>query len=264
VTRLRLAVLCLPLLACSALGTAAALAATHAQRRAPGSRQRSGDAHVSAYEYELRGPAPATHRHRVHVHRATRRVQAQAKRVHVVVSSAPAAGSAAAEASMAKVLATPCANGQLTPEAGNLPALRAAVLCLINRLRAQHGEGPLATQPSLERAAEGHAQEMIALDYFEHVSPAGLTPVQRVREDGYITDPHAGYVIGENLAWGTYNLSTPEAIVAAWVASPEHLANILEAEYRDTGVAVVAQVPSMLSGGAPGATYAQEFGVIVH
>src|SRR5438477_162532 len=76
--------------------------------------------------------------------------------------------------------------------------------------------------------------------------------------------PGAGYVIGENLAWGTLNLATPEAIVAAWVASPGHLANILEAEYRDTGIGVVAQVPSSLSGGEPGATYAQEFGVIVH
>jgi uncharacterized protein YkwD len=69
-------------------------------------------------------------------------------------------------------------------------------------------------------------------------------------------------VIGENLAWGTYQLSTPQSIVSAWIASPGHLANILESSYRDTGIAIAPQVPSSLSGGSPGATYAQEFGVI--
>jgi uncharacterized protein YkwD len=252
--------------ASAVLGTAAAFAAGHAHQ----TRRRHGHAHVSAYEYELRRSSGAARsRHHVRERRSTRRtqpparMQPSAKRPHVAASGAPAAGSSL-EATVAKVLATPCANTQLTPEAGNLPAVRAAVLCLVNRQRAEHGVGPLVTQPSLERAAEAHVQEMIDLDYFEHISPSGLTPVQRIREDGYITDPQAGYVIGENLAWGTFNLSTPEAIVAAWIASPEHLANILEAEYRDTGIGVITAVPALLSGGAPGATYAQEFGVIVH
>jgi uncharacterized protein YkwD len=70
-------------------------------------------------------------------------------------------------------------------------------------------------------------------------------------------------VIGENLAWGTYQLATPAAIVSAWTASPGHLANILERQYRDTGIGVVPQVPSSLGDGSPGASYAQEFGVII-
>jgi len=51
---------------------------------------------------------------------------------------------------------------------------------------------------------------------------------------------------------------------SAWTASPEHLANILEAKYTDTGIGITPAVPAALSGGAPGATYAQEFGVIIH
>ena len=70
-------------------------------------------------------------------------------------------------------------------------------------------------------------------------------------------------MIGENLAWGTYTLSTPQAIVEAWVASPGHLANILEARYTETGIGVDPAVPQSLGEGDPGATYAQEFGVIV-
>jgi uncharacterized protein YkwD len=149
------------------------------------------------------------------------------------------------------------------PEAGNLGVVRAAVLCLINRERAQNGVTPLKPSPDLEAAAEEHSQELIADDYFAHVSPSGMTPVDRIRSTGYIPSSTDGYVIGENLAWGTLNLATPQAIVSAWIASPEHLANILEAQYTETGIGVVPAVPASLAEGSPGATYAQEFGVII-
>jgi uncharacterized protein YkwD len=164
---------------------------------------------------------------------------------------------------IARVLATPCQNTALTPEPADLALIRAAVLCLINKERAQSGENPLKEDAQLEAAAESHSEEMISSDYFEHVSPSGVTPVDRVRSAGYLPGPEVGYVIGENLAWGTLSLATPQAIVAAWIGSPGHLANILESRYRDTGIGVAPEVPASLSGGAPGATYAQEFGVII-
>jgi uncharacterized protein YkwD len=166
-------------------------------------------------------------------------------------------------ATIASVLATPCQNTELTPTAENIQLVRAAVLCLINRKRAENSESPLQPNAQLEEAAEGHCQELVADDYFAHVSPSGETPVDRIRDTGYIPSPSDGYVIGENLAWGTYQLSTPQSIVAAWIASPGHLANILEAQYKETGIGVTADVPASLAEGAPGATYAQEFGVIV-
>jgi uncharacterized protein YkwD len=166
-------------------------------------------------------------------------------------------------ATIAAVLATACQNTELTPEAADIGLVRAAVLCLINRKRAESGESPLVADVELEQAAEEHAQELVADDYFAHVAPSGETPVDRIRATGYIPSPSDGYVIGENLAWGTYQLSTPQAIVSAWIASPGHLANILEAQYDDTGIGITAAVPPSLAPGAPGATYAQEFGVIV-
>ena len=166
-------------------------------------------------------------------------------------------------ASIAQVLATPCQNTNLTPTTANLPLVRAAVLCLINTERAEHGEEPLQSDSRLETAAASHGQEMLAVNYFDHVSPSGVTPVDRVREAGYFPSPEVGYVVGENLAWGTLSLSTPEAIVKAWIASPEHLANILEAKYRDTGIDVQPEVPSSLAEGVEGGLYTQEFGVII-
>ncbi len=172
-------------------------------------------------------------------------------------------GTATGPAAVAAVLATPCQNTELTPEAANLSLVRAAVLCLINHARAERGEESLVANAELEAAAEGHCAELISDDYFAHVSPGGITPVDRIRQTGYIPGPSVGYVIGENLAWGTYSLSTPKTIVDAWIASPGHLANILETQYRETGVGVTPAVPASLGGGSPGATYAQEFGVII-
>src|SRR6202035_1296811 len=148
---------------------------------------------------------------------------------------APTAAARGRSAVITAVLATSCENTGLTPEPGNLALVREAVLCLINRERAQNGESPLKINPQLEQAAEGHSHELVTADYFAHVSPSGKTPVDRIRELGYIPGPSVGYVIGENLAWGTYGLATPTSIVAAWIASPGHLANILESQYTETG-----------------------------
>jgi uncharacterized protein YkwD len=52
-------------------------------------------------------------------------------------------------------------------------------------------------------------------------------------------------------------------VVDAWVASPGHLANILESQYSDTGIGVVAEAPAAPADGAPGATYTEDFGVIL-
>ena len=175
--------------------------------------------------------------------------------------------SAQQESSAAKisaVLATPCANTELTPTAANLSVAEAAALCLVNRERAEHGELPLVSNPDLQTAAEQHDSELIRVDYFAHVSPSGETPVDRIRDTGYIASSSDGYVLGENLAWGTYSLATPASIVAAWIASPGHLANILESQYTETGIAITPAVPESLAAGSPGATYAQEFGVIIH
>jgi uncharacterized protein YkwD len=165
--------------------------------------------------------------------------------------------------SLASILATPCQNTELTPEAGNLEAIDAATLCLVNQERARHGEQPLQPNGQLAEAAQGHSEEMVSEDYFAHVAPSGETPVGRVEATGYLPNQQVGYTLGENIAWGTLGLSTPSAIVAAWIASPEHLANILYSPYRDTAIGVAPEAPASLAEGQQGAVYSQEFGVIV-
>ncbi len=163
---------------------------------------------------------------------------------------------------IAKVLGTTCENTELMPEAGNLEAVDQATLCLVNQERARSGELPLHPNADLTQAAEWHSEEMAQDDYFAHVSPSGETPFQRIEASGYIPNDQVGYTLGENIAWGTLYLATPKAIVAAWIASPEHLANILNTSYTETGLGVTPAAPASLAEGQAGAIYSQEFGVI--
>lgn len=151
-----------------------------------------------------------------------------------------------------------CKDSGLIPTAANLSRVVAATLCLINRERAAHGLASVHTKPSLRTAAAKFSQEMVAHDFFDHVSPSGSAPVDRLRAAGYIRPGH-GFSIAENIAAAGGSQATPEAIVAMWMASPEHRANILSPAYRDTGIGVVAAMPQSVGQG-PGATYTQDFG----
>jgi uncharacterized protein YkwD len=224
---------------------------------------RSHKVHAAHKTDDANAPLPSTSRaarnHPAKHTHAGRRPKAGALRRNTQTVSASAEG----EQSIASVLATTCENTELAPEAGNLEAIDAATLCLVNQERARNNELPLQPNAQLEQAALGHSEEMVSEDYFAHIAPSGLTPVGRVQEAGYLPNQQVGYTLGENIAWGTLGLSTPAAIVAAWIASPEHLANILFSQYRDTAIGVVPEAPASLAAGQPGAVYSQEFGVIV-
>jgi uncharacterized protein YkwD len=156
-----------------------------------------------------------------------------------------------------------CANTRLRPSPTNTALIRAATLCLINRERLAHGERALRPNRRLRRAAQAHSVSMASGDYFEHDGPSGQTPLSRLRDAGYISSSRVGYEVGENIAWGTLYLATPRSIVAAWMASPGHRANILDARYRETGIGVSPHPPAALAHGQPGAIYTQDFGVII-
>jgi uncharacterized protein YkwD len=233
-----------------------ARAAAHSHRACPAARRRKQG---RAACRSRRADSLKSHAARNH---PLRRTRTKAKVRKVPPKTAIAAPESSASI-IATVLAAPCANTELTPAPGNLEAIDAATLCLVNQERARNGELPLKPNAQLAQAAQGHSEEMVSADYFAHISPSGLTPVERVVATGYVPDSEVGYTLGENIAWGTLQLSTPSAIVAAWIASPEHLANILYSPYVETAIGVAPEAPASLAEGQPGAVYSQEFGVIV-
>ena len=72
---------------------------------------------------------------------------------------------------------------------------------------------------------------MSNLGYFAHESPTGVTPWFWFKEAGY-TFLYAG----ENLA---INFTESSDVENAWMASPKHKENILNANFREIGIATV-------------------------
>jgi uncharacterized protein YkwD len=110
--------------------------------------------------------------------------------------------------------------------------LHRALLCLVNRQRARAGRRALRVNSRLALAARRHAADMARRGYFDHMSPAGRSPMTRARAVGWRGS------IGEVLASSCGSLSTPAATVAAWLASPPHRAVLLgHLKVAGTGIA---------------------------
>lgn len=104
------------------------------------------------------------------------------------------------------------------------------LLTLINEVRVSEGLHPFTQDPALNQLAIIKAQDMIKNDYFDHTSPFYGDPWDMATLFDFV------YVsIGENLA---RNFTTPEQTLKAWLASPHHRDNLLNAHYTATGIGV--------------------------
>ena len=106
------------------------------------------------------------------------------------------------------------------------------VLNLVNDYRVANGVEPLTYDTGLQEAADIRANESIAV--WSHTRPDG--------SDWWTVDER---IYGENLGHG-YN--TAEELVNAWIASPTHLANLVNPKFHTMAL------------GVAGNNYAQEFG----
>jgi uncharacterized protein YkwD len=106
---------------------------------------------------------------------------------------------------------------------------RQEVLKLTNQERSKQGLGPLAICPTLDNAAQMHAEAMKEEGFFEHENPfTGEDPSSRGEQAGY------GPYVGENIAMG---YQTPREVVRGWMDSPGHRENILSS-YLHLGVGI--------------------------
>ena len=113
------------------------------------------------------------------------------------------------------------------------------VLTQLNRIRAEHGLVPLAESPALDAAALQHTREMVALGYFAHSSSNGAPFWQRIR--AYYPQANDGVLVGrrEPLLDVRAGDARPQGM-RAWMASPDHRANILDPSWRQIGIASVS------------------------
>ncbi|NLH01700.1 MAG: secretion protein [Clostridiales bacterium] len=106
------------------------------------------------------------------------------------------------------------------------------VVELVNQQRAANGLAPLTLSTALSNAARAKSQDMHDKKYFSHNSPTYGSPFDMLKSFGI-----SYRTAGENIAMG---YTTPEAVMNAWMNSPGHRANILNASYTKIGVGYVA------------------------
>jgi uncharacterized protein YkwD len=149
-----------------------------------------------------------------------------------------------------------CSNTDVMPTAATVEQIRAAVLCLHNQIRRQHNLPLLKDNAKLRKAAVGHSEDMVDEGYFDHTTPNGTSFVDRILGAGYAKRNEA-WTLGENLAWGTGDLSTASGVMQAWMNSAGHKANILKRSYKELGVGIRLGVPT---DAGVGATFTADFG----
>jgi uncharacterized protein YkwD len=129
------------------------------------------------------------------------------------------------------------------------------VIELVNQQRRANGLPPLKHVTALADAARWYAKDMVDDDYFgpghDTYDRSGGRLVRvcawSARVGSFYT---GGNAVGENLGDG---YSSPQEVVTGWMGSSGHRANILNGDYRETGVGYRA--------GASGAhRWVQDFG----
>lgn len=103
-----------------------------------------------------------------------------------------------------------------------------------NRERAAVGLPALRQDGALQGVAQRRANDMAARGYFSHTSPTGETAFSLIDAAG-INAPYAAENIGYNTMADAQSASS---ILAGFMASSGHRANILSARYTRVGVAV--------------------------
>ena len=87
---------------------------------------------------------------------------------------------------------------------------------------------PLGESRKLNDAAAAHARDMAKKKFFDHRGSDGSQPRDRVLRTGY-----KSRLTGENIALGP---ESAEEVVAGWLDSPGHCANIMEPRFQEIGV----------------------------
>ncbi|ASZ10403.1 secretion protein [Chitinophaga sp. MD30] len=114
---------------------------------------------------------------------------------------------------------------------------RTALLTLVNGLRSRGcncGDVKMPPVPALtwngtlEKAGWLHSKDMFEKKYFDHISPAGTTPGNRVDAVGYNWT-----AVGENIARGDMD---EQGVILGWLTSPKHCQNMMAAQYREFAV----------------------------
>ncbi|WP_373428865.1 CAP domain-containing protein [Streptomyces rishiriensis] len=130
----------------------------------------------------------------------------------------------------ASAAATPTSPPSPSTPKASAPAsgTSARIVQLVNAERGKVGCSPVTLNAVLTKAAQAHSADMAAHQNMSHTGSDGSSPGDRITRAGYVWSTY-----GENVAYG---YSTPEQVMAGWMSSPGHKANILNCAFKEIGV----------------------------
>ncbi len=140
---------------------------------------------------------------------------------------------------MSTTTATSSSSGGSTMCAGAGPATTGldseeqAFLQMLNAYRAQNNLGPLTACVSLNRAAQGHSEDMRDQDYFSHTGLNMSTPWERACDACFDKGCGPSTAMAENIAAGNSGAS---GTLTQWQNSPGHNANMLNGSFNFIGI----------------------------
>ncbi|MFF5858857.1 CAP domain-containing protein [Streptomyces sp. NPDC012751] len=169
--------------------------------------------------------------------RTTTAPAAPASAAPTAPASAPASAAPTAPASV-PASAAPSTTGSAAPASG----VAADILRLVNTERGKAGCQPLTLNATLTKAAQAHSDDMAAQRNMSHTGSDGSSPGDRITRAGYTWSSY-----GENVAYG---YTTADQVMAGWMSSPGHRANILDCSFKEIGVGLAQ----------PGSYWTQDFG----
>lgn len=149
-------------------------------------------------------------------------------------------------------------------DAGRAPAavdaFESQVIAAINDVRRRNRLPALRISGQLNTAAQTHSSAMAKRGFFAHESADGTAFWRRI-ERYYPQGSHRYWSVGENLAWASPEMSSADAL-EMWMHSPPHRENLLNARWREIGLAAVhvAAAPGVY-GGQPATILTADFGV---
>ncbi|MGW3465382.1 CAP domain-containing protein [Streptomyces olivaceoviridis] len=153
-------------------------------------------------------------------------------------ATAPATTAAPAPATASAAPAAPSSPAPTATASG----VTADIVRLVNAERAKAGCQPLTLNSTLTKAAQAHSDDMAAHQNMSHTGSDGSSPGDRITQAGYTWSSY-----GENVAYG---YSTADQVMAGWMSSPGHRANILNCGFKEIGVGLAQ----------PGSYWTQDFG----
>ena len=127
--------------------------------------------------------------------------------------------------------------GNSVKDAGGF-TLEKLIFSLVNKKRAGFSLPPLIWSEKAAQAARLHSRNMSLLNFFSHTGLDGKDVADRVEFFGL----KKWLMVGENIAYNHGYGNPAERAIETWMNSSGHRKNILNKNYRETGVGITVNL----------------------